>query len=238
MGGSQSQDDERSQNFSTIGLPPPVPYHQQRPIRTESHSSDASRQPMLEHRLRGREQLYRSSEDSQQTGDDDDQSDWIHVNRVPRRITQSQLPPTPPSQPPKRPRPPSHNLEPPNTNRLTRGEDTSSQGSFDIPRPSRLRQRDSTSHSLRDIDEQEFVDLSELLSTLLSGRSHPNVHEDGTQDRNGMGTESSERRRMHRSHHSGRPRPRLRHHHSASAPSRPFIFLRGHPSKYVKYMYI
>ena len=233
MGGSQSQEEERSQSFSTIGLPPPVPYHQQRPVRTASHSSgDSSRQASLEHRLRGREQLYKSSVDSQQTGDDDEQSDWIHVNRVPRRITQSQLPPTPPPQLPKRLPPSSHNSEPPNTNRLTQGEVTDT---LDIPRPNRLRQRAATSHSLRDMEEQEFVDLSELLSTLLSGSNRS--HGDRTQDQNGMGTESSERRRMHRSRHSGMPRPRLRHHHSDSAPGGPFIFLRGTPSEFIKCMY-
>ena len=212
MGGSQSQED-RSQTFSTIGLPPSSLY----PGPDRTRSLRVPRDVPPTHQSSHRDRLYHRHTDH--SSDVEDSDDWLRVDRPPSRpparITQHPLPPTPSQAPPPPPRPPPSRSHPHNMSSEVR---------------STRRQAAPASHSLRQFDEQEILDLEQLLSTLqrlqLSSRSNRN----GISDDSGSGTEQGERRQRHAHGSSGssRSRTRLRHHRSHGGP---FLFLRPVASK-------
>ena len=209
MGGNQSQED-RSQTFSTIGLPPSSLYSG--PERTQSLRVPRDAPPTLSSSHRDR--LYRRH--TEHSSDVEESDDWLRVDRPPprppARITQHPLPPTPLQAPPPPPRPPPPRSHPHNMSSEVR---------------TTRRQAAPASHSLRQFDE---LDLEQLLSTLqrlqLSSRSNRN----GISDDSGSGTEQGERRRRHAHGSSGssRSRTRLRHHRSHGGP---FLFVRPVPSE-------
>lgn len=214
MGGSQSQED-RSQTFSTIGLPPSSLYSH--PERTQSLRVPRDVPPTTQ--SRSRDQLYRSN--TSHSGDVEDSDGWLRVNppptRPPARITQLPLPPIPsqaPPPPPRQPPPPRISSHP----RMTQEVRSSSSRRQGLP----------ASHSARQFNDQEIMDLEQLLSTLHRLQLSSRPSRNGNSEDSGSGTDQSERRRRHAqgSVGSSRSRPRLRHHHSAGSP---FLFLRPMP---------
>lgn len=226
MGGNHSQENNCTQNFSTIALPPPMVHQQHQSLdrnETLPASSDMSRPDTYEGRIQRRERLYRHREESQNSAEDTESDDWIKIDRVSHKVkgpTRSQLSPTPTSsQPP----------------RVTYD---STQDAVEIPRLSLPRLESAPSHSRRNAEEQQFTDLSDLLSRLQEHfGSHPNGNGDQTADRSVARPQVSERIRVHRERPStdnvGRERPQSRHHQSASIPNPPFIFLRRFESECV-----